>query len=81
MSSSPSSDSDFATVIFCFTGYRQGRWTAPPVLVVIVVLVWALAAHAGPDRVVPGTVAVLAAALADLLVGRRSACAWAQQGR
>jgi hypothetical protein len=79
MSSSPSRDGAFATVIFCSAGYSQVRWVTPPVLGVIVVLVWALAAYAGPDRAVPGVVAVLAAVLAELLVGRRSAWARAEQ--
>jgi hypothetical protein len=74
MSSSPSRDGVFATFTFCSAGCTEERWAAPPALVVIVVLVLALAAHAGPDRAVPGTVAVLAAAIAELLAGRRSDC-------
>lgn len=80
MSSLPSRDGASATFTFCSTGCTEGRWAAPPALVVIVVLVLTLAVHAGPDSAVPGAAAVLAAALAELLAGRRPDYARAEQG-
>lgn len=46
----------------------------------VVVLVLALAAYAGLDCVDPGTLAVLAAIMAEWLVGRRSGDIKADQG-
>ncbi|MEU3824201.1 hypothetical protein AB0F36_02615 [Streptomyces sp. NPDC029080] len=61
-------------------GCTDGRWGPPPAVIVTVVLVLALAAHAGPDCVDQGILAVLAALMAESLVGRHSGDIKADQG-
>ena len=80
MSSLPSRLGSFATIALLFAGCADGRWASPPAVIMVVVLVLALAAYAGLDCVDPGTLAVLAAIMAEWLVGRRSGDIKADQG-
>ncbi|MEU5432999.1 hypothetical protein AB0G73_06425 [Streptomyces sp. NPDC020719] len=70
----------FVTFSFCLADRTGGRAITPPVVVVVFVLVWVLAPHAGLDRAYPGALAVLAAVMAELLVGRRFGGTGADQG-